>query len=115
MRSAASVISFSVTTSDPLEVTLALPVRHGVAECLHLQSRRMDIKLDDIVPERTASQFAAVEQIGGLAQTARQARQLRIDVSVPLVNVTTIQLFLDTGHSGDQRGRKRQIRIRVGP
>src|SRR6266568_5265600 len=85
----------SLTTSNPLEIAVALPVGHGVVEGPHLQPRGVRVKIDDRVSERPAGELATVEQISGFTQRFRQARQVGIDVSVALVLLATIKLFFD--------------------
>src|SRR6266581_3045159 len=93
----------SLTTSNPLEIAVTLPVGNGVVEGPHLQPRGVRVKIDDRVTERPAGELAALEQVGGFMQRFRQAGQIGIDVGVALVFLATIELFFDAGHAGGER------------
>src|SRR5215472_5363353 len=61
--------------SDPLEVAHELPVRDRLIERLLLESRRVEVVLDDAIAERGARHLRPAQLVDGLAQRLRHLRQ----------------------------------------
>src|SRR5687767_12613561 len=97
-----------------LEVTDELPVRNRLIKRLLLQSRRMQVMLDNPLAKCRPRHLRALELGDRLAQRLRHLRQRRILVGVAVVRLGRLQLALDAVQAGGDGGRERQVGVRVG-
>src|SRR3954447_19390183 len=91
-------------SSEALEATDQLPVGDGGVVRVHLDLRRVQVVLDDVLAERGPGQLAAREGRGGFRQRGRHRAPVGV-VGVADEGLFQLQLVLDAVETGgDQRG-----------
>src|SRR5712671_634559 len=100
-------------SSDDLEVSLHLPLRHRGLELAAFPVAGAHVVIHESLPEELAHLLAARERLGGRAQRRRKRLRLGV-VAVPHRLRRKRQLVLHAMEAGGDRSRDRDVGVHVG-
>ena len=76
-----------------------------IIESLRFQFCAMDVEINDVLTEGAPSQFAAFEQLYGVAERFWERNQFWIGVGIAAIILATIQSFFNARHSRGEHQR----------
>src|SRR5688572_29552791 len=98
------------SSSNPLEVTLALPVCHRLVVGVLLGVEEVRVVLDDVLAECVAGEGARLEFAGGVAQARRDSRVLACRVEIAAGHRRRLGLARDAVEARSERRRESEVR-----
>src|SRR5579884_846295 len=99
---------------DPFKIPLPLPIGDRLIIRFLLRPEEVKVVLDHVASERLLRKAALLEEIGRLAQRARNAGEMLRGVDIPLEDRWRLDFIFDAVKTGGERGCKGEIRVAVG-
>src|SRR5581483_6797330 len=103
-----------IQRSNPLKISLPLPVRHRKVVSILLRPEEVRVVLDHVFPEHALRELARSELFRRLAERIRHPREIARRIHVAAEMLRRLDLVFDAVEPGRERRGECQIRIHVG-